>query len=137
MKNMFKKLVCVGLVGLLVAGSSCKNMVEAEIIQGKNGTVYISYDKIEEQENKLVLKECFNIKNAKVKFDKKKNLYTVEFKTNNCKKARKLVKDIANKLHGTEIEKLFNEKRTYSIKVIAKINKSHTHSYYIKGHKVK
>ena len=122
MKKLIKKIVCVGLVGLLVLGNTC-NTVEAEIIQGKNGTVYINYDKIEEQENRLVLKECFNIKNAKVKFNKKKNLYTVEFKTNNCKKARKLVKDIANKLHGTEIEKLFNEKRTYSIKVIAKIKR--------------
>ena len=137
MKKLIKKIICITLTGLMVMGNTC-NTVEAEIIQGKNGTVYISYDKIEEQENKLVLKECFNIKNAKVKFDKKKNLYTVEFKTNNCKKARKLVKDIANKLHGTEIEKLFNEKRTYSIKVIAKMkNGNHSHSYFIKGHKVK
>ena len=138
MKKLIKKVICVGLIGLMVAGSSCKNMVEAEIIQGKNGTVYISYDKIEEQENKLVLKECFNIKNAKVKFDKKKNLYTVEFKTNNCKKARKLVKNICEKLHGTEeIEKLFKEYRTYNVKVKAIKGKNHTHSYYIKGHKVK
>ena len=136
MKNMFKKIVCVGLVGLFVLGNTC-NTVEAEIIQGKNGAVYINYDKIEEQENRLVLKKCFNIKNAKVKFNKKKNLYTVEFKTNNCKKARKLVKDIANKLHGTEIEKLFKEYRTYNVKVVAKISNNHSHSYFIKGHKVK
>ena len=136
MKNMFKKLVCVGLVGLFVLGNTC-NTVEAEIIQGKNGTVYINYDKIEEQENRLVLKECFNIKNAKVKFNKKKNLYTVEFKTNNCKKAKKLVKKLAEKLHGSEIEKLFKEYRTYNVKVVAKINKNHSHSYFIKGHKVK
>lgn len=137
MKKLIKKVVCAGLIGLLVMGNTC-NTVEAEIIQGKNGTVYISYDKIEEQENRLVLKECFNIKNAKVKFDKKKNLYTVEFNSkDNCKKTRKLVKDICEKLHGKEIEKLFNEKRTYSIKVIAKMkNGNHTHSYYIKGHKI-
>ena len=136
MKNMFKKLVCVGLVGLFVLGNTC-NTVEAEIIQGKNGTVYINYDKIEEQENRLVLKECFNIKNAKVKFDKKKNLYTVEFKTNkNCKDTKKLVKKLTEKLHGTEIEKLFKEYRTYNVKVKAIKGKGHSHSYYIKGHKV-
>ena len=138
MKNMFKKLVCVGLVGLLVLGNTC-NTVEAEIIQGKNGTVYINYDKIEEQENKLVLKECFNIKNAKVKFNKKKNTYTVEFKANkktSCKDVKKIVKQVAKKLHGSTIEKEFKEFRTYNILVKAKDKKGHTHISYIKGHKV-
>ena len=135
MKNMFKKLVCVGLVGLLVAGSSCKNMVEAEIIQKGNKT-FITMDAIEKRENLEVIK-YFKIKNAKVKF--KNNTYTVEFKTNkSCKETKKLVKKLAEKLHGTEeIEKLFKEYRTYNVKVKAIKGKNHTHSYYIKGHKVK
>lgn len=136
MKNMFKKLVCVGLVGLLVAGSSCKNMVEAEIIQKGNKT-FITYDRIEKRENLEVIK-CFKIKNAKVKFDKKKNTYTVEFNSkDNCKNTKKLVKNICEKLHGSEIEKLFKEYRTYNVKVVAKINNNHSHSYFIAGHKIK
>ena len=133
MKNMFKKLVCVGLVGLLVLGNTC-NTVEAKIIQKGNKT-YITYDKIEKSENLEVIK-YFKIKNAKVKF--KNNTYTVEFKTNkNCKDTKKLVKKLAEKLHGTEIEKLFKEYRTYNVKVKAIKGKGHSHSYYIKGHKVK
>lgn len=134
MKKLIKKVVMVGLVGLLVAGSSCKNMVEAEIIQKGNKT-FITYDRIEKRENLEVIK-YFKIKNAKVKF--KNNTYTVEFKTNkSCKETKKLVKKLAEKLHGTEIEKLFKEYRTYNIKVKAIKGKNHTHSYYIKGHKVK
>ena len=130
MKNMFKKLVCVGLVGLLVLGSV--GVAEAKVIQKGNKT-YITYDKIEKSENLEVIK-YLKIKNAKVKF--KNNTYTVEFKTNkNCKDTKKLVKKLAEKLHGNEIEKLFKEYRTYNVKVVAKINKNHTHSYYIKGHK--
>ena len=138
MKNMFKKLVCVGLVGLLVLGNTC-NTVEAEIIQGKNGTVYINYDKIEEQENKLVLEECFKIKSYKTIWNKKKNTYTVEFKANkktSCKDVKKIVKQVAKKLHGSTIEKEFKEFRTYNILVKAKDKKGHTHISYIKGHKV-
>lgn len=134
MKNMFKKLVCVGLVGLLVLGGV--GVTEAKVIQGTKGRSYITYDKIERDENLGVLK-YFKIKNAKVKF--KNNTYTVEFKTNkSCKDTRKLVKNICEKIHGTEIEKIFKEYRTYNVKVIAKVgNKNHTHSYYIKGHKIK
>ena len=133
MKNMFKKLVCVGLVGLFVLGSV--GVAEAKVIQGKEGKTYITIDKIERDENLEVLK-YFKIKNAKVKF--KNNTYTVEFKTNkNCKETKKLVKKLAEKLHGTEIEKLFKEYRTYNVKVVAKINNNHSHSYFIKGHKVK
>ena len=132
MKNIIRKITCVGLIGLMFMGTGTKTS-EAEIIQKGNKT-YIGYDKIEKEENLEVIK-YFKIKNAKVKF--KNNTYTVEFKTNkSCKETKKLVEKVAKKLHGTEIEKLFNEKRTYSIKVIAKINKSHTHSYYIKGHKI-
>ena len=133
MKNMFKKVICAGLIGLLVLGNTC-NTVEAEIIQKGNKT-YITYDKIEKSENLEVIK-YLKIKNAKVKF--KNNTYTVEFKTNkNCKETKKLVKKLAEKLHGTEIEKLFKEYRTYNVKVKAIKGKGHSHSYYIKGHKVK
>ena len=135
MKKLIKKITMVGLVGLLVAGSSCKNMVEAEIIQKGNKT-FITMDAIEKRENLEVIK-YFKIKNAKVKF--KNNTYTVEFKTNkSCKETKKLVKNICEKLHGTEeIEKLFKEYRTYNVKVKAIKGKNHTHSYYIKGHKIK
>lgn len=132
MKNIFKKLFCVGLVGLLVLGSI--GVAEAKVIQKGNKT-YITYDAIEKKENLEVIK-YFKIKNAKVKF--KNNTYTVEFKTNkSCKDTKKLVKKLAEKLHGTEIEKLFKEYRTYNVKVIAIKGKNHIHSYYIKGHKIK
>ena len=132
MKNMFKKLVCVGLVGLLVLGSV--GIAEAKVIQGTKGRSYITYDKIEKSENLEVIK-YLKIKNAKVKF--KYNTYTVEFKTNkSCKETKKLVKKLAEKLHGTEIEKLFKEYRIYNIKVKAIKGKGHSHSYFIKGHKV-
>lgn len=132
MKNMFKKLVCVGLVGLLVLGSV--GIAEAKVIQKGNKT-YITMDAIEKSENLEVIK-YLKIKNAKVKF--KNNTYTVEFKTNkSCKDTKKLVKKLAEKLHGTEIEKLFKEYRTYNVKVKAIKSKNHSHSYYIKGHKIK
>ena len=131
MKNMFKKLVCVGLVGLLVLGSV--GVAEAKVIQKGNKT-YITYDKIEKSENLEVIK-YLKIKNAKVKF--KNNTYTVEFKTNkSCKETKKLVKNLAERLHGKEIEKLFKEYRTYNVKVKAIKGKGHSHSYFIKGHKI-
>ena len=133
MKNMFKKLVCVGLVGLLVLGSV--GVAEAKVIQGKEGKTYITMDKIEKSENLEVIK-YLKIKNAKVKF--KNNTYTVEFKTNkSCKETKKLVKNLAERLHGKEIEKLFKEYRTYNVKVKAIKGKNHSHTYFIKGHKVK
>ena len=132
MKNMFKKLVCVGLVGLLVLGSV--GVAEAKVIQKGNKT-YITYDTIEKKENLEVIK-YLKIKNAKVKF--KNNTYTVEFKTNkSCKETKKLVKNLAERLHGKEIEKLFKEYRTYNVKVKAIKGKGHSHTYFIKGHKVK
>ena len=138
MKNMFKKLVCVGLVGLLVLGSV--GVAEAKVIQKGNKT-YITYDKIELEENKLVLEECFKIKSYKTIWNKKKNTYTVEFKANkktSCKDVKKIVKQVAKKLHGsTTIEKEFKEFRTYNILVKAKDKKGHIHTSYIKGHKVK
>ena len=132
MKNMFKKLVCVGLVGLFVLGSV--GVAEAKVIQRGNKT-YITYDAIEKSENLEVIK-YLKIKNAKVKF--KNNTYTVEFKTNkSCKETKKLVKNLAERLHGKEIEKLFKEYRTYNVKVKAIKGKGHSHTYFIKGHKVK
>ena len=131
MKNMFKKLVCVGLVGLLVLGSV--GVAEAKV-HGTKGRTYITMDAIEKSENLEVIK-YLKIKNAKVKF--KNNTYTVEFKTNkSCKETKKLVKNLAERLHGKEIEKLFKEYRTYNVKVKAIKGKGHSHSYFIKGHKV-
>ena len=133
MKNMFKKIVCVGLVGLFVLGSV--GVAEAKVIQGTKGRTYITMDAIEKSENLEVIK-YLKIKNAKVKF--KNNTYTVEFKTNkSCKETKKLVKNLAERLHGKkEIEKLFKEYRTYNVKVKAIKGKGHSHSYYIKGHKI-
>ena len=138
MKNMFKKLVCVGLVGLLVLGSV--GVAEAKLIQGTKGRTYVTMDKIELEENKLVLEECFKIKSYKTIWNKKKNTYTVEFKANkktSCKDTKKIVKQVAKKLHGsTTIEKEFKEFRTYNILVKAKDKKGHIHTSYIKGHKI-
>ena len=137
MKNMFKKLVCVGLVGLFVLGSV--GVAEAKVIQDKEGKTYITMDKIELEENKLVLEECFKIKSYKTIWNKKKNTYTVEFKANkktSCKDTKKIVKQVAKKLHGSTIEKEFKEFRTYNILVKAKDKKGHIHTSYIKGHKI-
>ena len=134
MKNIIRKITCVGLIGLMFMGTGTKTS-EAEVIQGTKGRTYITMDTIEKEENLEVIK-YLGIKNAKVKF--KNNTYTVEFKTNkSCKETKKLVEKVAKKLHGDKIEKLFNEYRTYNVKVIAKKGKNHTHSFYIKGHKIK
>ena len=133
MKKLIKKIVCVGLVSLFVLASI--GVAEAKVIQGTKGRTYITMDAIEKSENLEVIK-YLKIKNAKVKF--KNNTYTVEFKTNkSCKETKKLVKNLAERLHGKEIEKLFKEYRTYNVKVKAIKGKGHSHSYYIKGHKVK
>ena len=136
MKNMFKKIVCVGLVGLMFLGSV--GVAEAKVIQKGNKT-YITMDKIEVEENKMVLEECFKIKSYKTIWNKKKNTYTVEFKANkktSCKDVKKIVKQVAKKLHGSTIEKEFKEFRTYNILVKAKDKKGHIHTSYIKGHKI-
>ena len=137
MKKLIKKIVCVGLVGLMFLGSV--GVAEAKVIQGKEGKTYITMDKIELEENKLVLEECFKIKSYKTIWNKKKNTYTVEFKTNkktSCKDVKKIVKQVAKKLHGSTIEKEFKEFRTYNILVKAKDKKGHIHTSYIKGHKI-
>ena len=138
MKKLIKKIVCVGLVGLLVLGSV--GVAEARVIQGTKGRSYITYDKIERDENKIVLEECFGIKSYKTIWNKKKNTYTVEFKANkktSCKDVKKIVKQVAKKIHGSDtIEKEFKEFRTYNILVKAKDKKGHIHTSYIKGHKI-
>ena len=138
MKKLIKKIAIVGLVGLFVLGSV--GVAEAKVVQGTKGRTYITMDKIEIQENKLVLEECFKIKSYKTIWNKKKNTYTVEFKTNkktSCKDVKKIVKQVAKKLHGSDtIEKEFKEFRTYNILVKAKDKKGHTHISYIKGHKI-
>ena len=136
MKKLIKKAIMVGLVGLFVLGSV--GVAEAKVIN-KKGRTYITMDKIELEENKLVLEECFKIKSYKTIWNKKKNTYTVEFKTNkktSCKDVKKIVKQVAKKLHGSTIEKEFKEFRTYNILVKAKDKKGHTHISYIKGHKI-
>ena len=138
MKKLIKKIAIVGLVGLFVLGSV--GVAEAKVVQGTKGRTYITMDKIEIQENKLVLEECFKIKSYKTIWNKKKNTYTVEFKTNkktSCKDVKKIVKQVTKKFHGSTIEKEFKEFRTYNILVKAKDKKGHAHISYIAGHKVK
>ena len=137
MKNMFKKLVCVGLVGLLVLGSV--GVAEAKVIQGTKGRTFVTLDKIEIQENKMVLEECFNITSYKTIINKKRDSYTVIFRSNKgCKDTKKLVKSVAKKIHGSDtIEKEHKFFRTYKVIVKAKDKKGHMHTSYIKGHRVK
>ena len=137
MKNMFKKLVCVGLVGLLVLGSV--GIAEAKVIQGTKGRTFVTLDKIEIQENKMVLEECFNITSYKTIINKKRDSYTVIFRSNKgCKDTKKLVKSVAKKIHGSDtIEKEHKFFRTYKVIVKAKDKKGHMHTSYIKGHRVK
>ena len=137
MKKLIKKVVMVGLVGLMVLSSF--GISEAKVIQGTKGRTYITLDNIEKRENKEVLK-YFGITSYKTIWNKKKNTYTVEFKVNkkmNCKDVKKIVKQVTNKIHGTEIEKDLKEYRTYNIKVKAIKSKTHSHTYTIKGHKIR
>ena len=137
MKNMFKKVICAGLIGLLVLGSV--GVAEAKVIQGTKGRTFVTLDKIEIQENKMVLEECFNITSYKTIINKKRDSYTVIFRSNKgCKDTKKLVKSVAKKIHGSDtIEKEHKFFRTYKVIVKAKDKKGHTHISYIKGHKVK
>ena len=137
MKNMFKKIVCVGLVGLFVLGSV--GVAEAKVIQGTKGRTFVTLDKIEIQENKMVLEECFNITSYKTIINKKRDSYTVIFRSNKgCKDTKKLVKSVAKKIHGSDtIEKEHKFFRTYKVIVKAKDKKGHIHTSFIKGHKVK
>ena len=136
MKKLIKKIVCVGLVGLLVLGSV--GIAEAKVIQDKEGRSFVTLDKIEIQENKMVLEECFNITSYKTIINKKRDSYTVIFRSNKgCKDTKKLVKSVAKKIHGSDtIEKEHKFFRTYKVIVKAKDKKGHMHTCIINGHKI-
>lgn len=133
MKKLIKKITMVGLIGLMVLGNAVT--INAKVIQGTKGRTYITLDNIEKKENKEVLK-YLGITSYNLKMNKKE--YVVRFRTNlNSAKTKKIVKQVANKLHGTKIEKDLKEYRTYKIVVKGIDDKGKTHTYSIKGHKVK
>jgi uncharacterized protein YpuA (DUF1002 family) len=133
MKKLIKKITMVGLIGLMVLGNAVT--INAKVIQGTKGRTYITLDSIEKRENKEVLK-YLGITSYNLKMNKKE--YVVRFRSNlNSSKTKKIVKQVVNKLHGTRIEKDLKEYRTYKIVVKGIDNKGKTHTYSIKGHKVK
>ena len=133
MKKLIKKITMAILVGLMFLGSA--GTINAKVIQGTKGRTYITLDSIEKRENKEVLK-YLGITSYSLKMNKKE--YVVRFRTNlNSTKTKKIVKQVANKLHGTKIEKDLKEYRTYKVTVKGIDNKGRTHIYSIKGHKVK
>lgn len=133
MKKLIKKITMVGLIGLMVLGNAVT--INAKVIQGTKGRTYITLDNIEKKENKEVL-NYLGITSYSLKMNKKE--YVVRFRTNlNSAKTKKIVKQVANKLHGTKIEKDLKEYRTYKIVVKGIDNKGKTHTYSINGHKVK
>lgn len=133
MKKLIKKITMVGLVGLMVLGNAVT--INAKVIQGTKGRTYITLDSIEKRENKEVLK-YLGITSYNLKMNKKE--YVVKFRSNlNSSKTKKIVKQVANKLHGTKIEKDLKEYRTYKVVVKGIDNKGKTHTYSINGHKVK
>lgn len=133
MKKLIKKITMVGLIGLMVLGNAVT--INAKVIQGTKGRTYITLDSIEKRENKEVLK-YLGITSYNLKMNKKE--YVVKFRSNlNSTKTKKIVKQVANKLHGTKIEKDLKEYRTYKIVVKGIDNKGKVHTYSINGHKVK
>jgi uncharacterized protein YpuA (DUF1002 family) len=133
MKKLIKKITMVGLIGLMVLGNTVT--INAKVIQGTKGRTYITLDSIEKRENKEVL-NYLGITSYNLKMNKKE--YVVRFRSNlNSSKTKKIVKQVANKLHGTRIEKDLKEYRTYKIVVKGIDNKGKTHTYSINGHKVK
>lgn len=133
MKKLIKKVAMVGLVGLMVLGGF--GVSEAKVIQGTKGRTYITLDSIEKKENKEVLK-YFGITSYNLRMNSKQ--YVVKFRSNlNSSKTKKIVKQVANKLHGTNIEKDLKEYRTYKVVVKGIDNKGKTHTISIKGHKVR
>ena len=133
MKKLIKKVAMVGLVGLMVLGSF--GVSEAKVIQGTKGRTYITLDSIEKRENKEILK-YFGITSYNLRMNSKE--YVVKFRTNlNSSKTKKIVKQVANKLHGTKIEKDLKEYRTYKVVVKGIDNKGKTHTVSIKGHRVR
>lgn len=133
MKKLIKKITMAVLVGLMFLGSA--GTINAKVIQGTKGRTYITLDSIEKRENKEVL-NYLGITSYSLKMNKKE--YVVRFRSNlNSAKTKKIVKQVANKLHGTKIEKDLKEYRTYKIIVKGIDNKGRTHTYSINGHKVK
>lgn len=133
MKKLIKKITMAVLVGLMFLGNT--GMINAKVIQGTKGRIYITLDSVEKRENKEVL-NYLGITSYSLKMNKKE--YVVRFRSNlNSAKTKKIVKQVANKLHGTKIEKDLKEYRTYKIVVKGIDNKGRTHIYSIKGHKVK
>lgn len=133
MKKLIKKITMVGLIGLMVLGNAVT--INAKVIQGTKGRTYITLDSIEKRENKEVL-NYLGITSYSLKMNKKE--YVVRFRSNlNSTKTKKIIKQVANKLHGTKIEKDLKEYRTYKIVVKGIDNKGKTHTYSINGHKVK
>lgn len=133
MKKLIKKVAMVGLVGLMVLGGF--GVSEAKVIQGTKGRTYITLDSIEKKENKEVLK-YFGITSYNLRMNKKE--YVVKFRSNlSSSKTKKIVKQVANKLHGTNIEKDLKEYRTYKVVVKGIDNKGKTHTVSINGHKVR
>lgn len=133
MKKLIKKVAMVGLVGLMVLGGF--GVSEAKVIQGTKGRTYITLDNIEKKENKEVLK-YFGITSYNLRMNSKQ--YVVKFRSNlNSSKTKKIVKQVANKLHGTNIEKGLGEYRTYKVVVKGIDNKGKTHTVSINGHKVR
>lgn len=133
MKKLIKKITMAVLVGLMVLGNAVT--INAKVIQGTKGRTYITLDSIEKKENKEVL-NYLGITSYSLKMNKKE--YVVRFRSNlNSSKTKKIVKQVANKLHGTKIEKDLKEYRTYKIVVKGIDNKGKTHTYSINGHKVK
>lgn len=133
MKKLIKKVTMIGLIGLMILGNAVT--INAKVIQGTKGRTYITLDSIEKRENKEVLK-YLGITSYNLKMNKKE--YAVKFRSNlNSSKTKKIVKQVANKLHGTKIEKDLKEYRTYKVTVKGIDNKGKVHTYSINGHKVK
>ena len=132
MKKLIKGLVFTMVTSILIS-TPC--ITQAKVIQGTKGRTYITLDSIEKRENKEVL-NYLGITSYSLKMNKKE--YVVRFRTNlNSSKTKKIVKQVANKLHGTKIEKDLKEYRTYKVTVKGIDNKGRTHIYSINGHKVK
>lgn len=133
MKKIIKKITMAVLVGLMVLGSI--GVSEAKVIQGTKGRTYITLDSIEKRENKEVLKHL-GITSYNLRMNSKE--YVVRFRSNlNSAKTKKIIKQVANKLHGTKIEKDLKEYRTYKVTVKGIDNKGKTHTVSINGHKVR
>lgn len=132
MKKLIKGLVFAMVTSILIS-TPC--ITQAKVIQGTKGRTYITLDSIEKKENKEVL-NYLGITSYSLKMNKKE--YVVRFRSNlNSSKTKKIVKQVANKLHGTKIEKNLKEYRTYKIVVRGIDNKGKVHTYSINGHKVK